>query len=87
MSNIKVENLDSQALPFFARFLENQNEQDVSAEEMENVTGGARPITTQKFPNDNADTATTKAPFDQETFVTLKYPSDNEDSGTVVIEL
>jgi hypothetical protein len=85
MPNIKVENLDSQAVPFFARFLENQNCEDVSAEEMENISGGDRPITTQKFPNDVADAATTKAHFDQETtFVTLKFPSDEEDIGTPV---
>jgi hypothetical protein len=81
MSDIKVENLDSQAVPFFARFLENQNCEDVSAEEMESINGGKCSITTQKFPNDVADTATTKAHFDQETFVTLKFPSDSEDTG------
>lgn len=34
MSNIKVEDLDSQAVPFFARYLEGQICEDLSTEEM-----------------------------------------------------
>ncbi|MBH8566664.1 microviridin/marinostatin family tricyclic proteinase inhibitor [Nostoc sp. CENA67] len=68
MSEAKPENLNSQAVPFFARFLEGQNFEDLSDQESEAVSGGCT-VQTKKYPSDN------------EEFVTLKYPSDGEDGG------
>ncbi|HLO89310.1 MAG TPA: microviridin/marinostatin family tricyclic proteinase inhibitor [Nostocaceae cyanobacterium] len=82
MAKINLENLDSQAVPFFARFLENQDCEDISAEEMETVNGGCS-LATRKYPSDNEEVVTKKYPSDTDEFVTLKYPSDGEDSGTV----
>ncbi|MBW4614010.1 MAG: microviridin/marinostatin family tricyclic proteinase inhibitor [Desmonostoc vinosum HA7617-LM4] len=85
MSNIKVDNLDSQAVPFFARFLEGQSLEDLSEEEMDKVGGGCR-VMTRKYPSDQEDGhgkggVTEKFPSDNEDggVVTLKFPSDNED--------
>ncbi|HLO89311.1 MAG TPA: microviridin/marinostatin family tricyclic proteinase inhibitor [Nostocaceae cyanobacterium] len=72
MSNIKVENLDSQAVPFFARFLENQDCEDVSAEETEKISGGIR-VVTLRYPSDSDVIS-----------VTRRYPSDHESISTYV---
>jgi Serine endopeptidase inhibitors len=75
--------------PFFAKFLENQQE----------VTGGAitaingdiaitlrypsdkeGPVTL-KYPSDDDEFVTLKAPSDDDENVTLKYPSDNDEGG------
>ncbi|MBW4614197.1 MAG: microviridin/marinostatin family tricyclic proteinase inhibitor [Desmonostoc vinosum HA7617-LM4] len=79
MSNIKVGNLDSQAVPFFARFLEGQSCEDMSQEEVNSVVGGCK-VTTLKYPSDNEDGGVTKKyPSDSDEFVTQKYPSDGDD--------
>jgi Serine endopeptidase inhibitors len=63
---------DSQELPFFARFLEGQFCEDLSAEEMNEVQGGLKLIApTQKHPPESHDLIVT----------TLKFPSDQEDGG------
>jgi len=82
MSNIKIEDLDSQAVPFFARFLEGQSYEDLSEEEMAAVTGGCGEIvTTLKFPSDQEEGVTKKYPSDSdELAVTQKYPSDGDDA-------
>ncbi|MBD6615598.1 microviridin/marinostatin family tricyclic proteinase inhibitor [Komarekiella sp. 'clone 1'] len=82
MSNIKVEDLDSQAVPFFARFLEGQSPEEMSEEEMEAVAGGCGgTVTTLKFPSDNEDVVTKKYPSDSDEYaVTQKYPSDGDDT-------
>ncbi|HLO89312.1 MAG TPA: microviridin/marinostatin family tricyclic proteinase inhibitor [Nostocaceae cyanobacterium] len=86
MSNIKLDNLDSSAVPFFTRFLENQSGEEVSEEELKTVSGGAGGVTTLKYPSDNEDVATKKYPSDsdEDIVVTLKYPSDSDESGTTV---
>lgn len=42
---------DKQVLPFFARYLESQAE-DMTAEELNQVSGGAGDIVTQAYPSD-----------------------------------
>ncbi|AOX03369.1 hypothetical protein BJP34_31520 [Moorena producens PAL-8-15-08-1] len=74
MSDMNNPEENSQAVPFFARYLEGQFIEDLSKEEMEAVKGGSQfPIrsVTRKYPSDREDSW----------FVTLKYPSDGEDSG------
>ena len=73
MSNKDKQELNSQAVPFFGRYLEGQLCED----------GGGS--VTEKYPSDNeegSDPMTRKFPSDNEeddSPVTLKYPSDNED--------
>jgi len=90
MSDQNKEDLNSEAVPFFARFLEGQSAEEMSDEEMEAVAGGKR-VVTQKYPSDNEDwgggggiVTTAKYPSDQEDgggggAVTRKYPSDGDD--------
>jgi hypothetical protein len=90
MSDQNKEDLNSEAVPFFARFLEGQSAEEMSDEEMEAVAGGKR-VVTRKYPSDNEDVSggggivtTAKYPSDQEDgggggAVTLKYPSDGDD--------
>lgn len=91
--------LNSQNLPFFARYLEGQFCEDLSEEEMNEIQGGLSVVTlaypsdrdiavTLKYPSDNEDGfggLTRKYPSDHEDsgFVTKKYPSDHEDGGFV----
>lgn len=86
MSNIKVEDLDSQAVPFFARFLEGQSYADMSEAEVSAVTGGAN-FVTKKYPSDAEDggIATRKYPSDSDEAVTQKYPSDGDDSIGLIL--
>lgn len=85
---------DEQALPFFSRFLEGQFCEDLSEEEMNEISGGLKLApkspdgiaTTLKYPSDNEDgqpirpPVTKKYPSDREEYaVTQKYPSDNDD--------
>ena len=89
MSENKPEELNSQAVPFFARFLEGQNFEDLSEQESEAISGGSCHLTTKqkdtiaqtlKYPSDQEDVVTKKAPSDSdEYFVTQKYPSDGDD--------
>ncbi|MEH1941825.1 MAG: microviridin/marinostatin family tricyclic proteinase inhibitor [Nostoc sp.] len=82
MSEIKPEDLNSQAVPFFARFLEGQNAEDISDEESEAISGGNL-IVTQKYPSDNEEgvVVTKKCPSDNEHggVATRKYPSDSDE--------
>jgi hypothetical protein len=85
MSNIKLDNLDSENLPFFTRFLEGQACEDLSEEEIASVNGGLAAVT-KKYPSDNEEGGfvTKKYPSDTDEFVTLKYPSDGDDDITVI---
>lgn len=101
MSENKLEELNSQAVPFFARFLEGQSFEDLSDEESEEIGGGSCGLTkkdkaqtkkflkpqTKKFPSDQEDVVTEKHPSDsdEQMFVTLKFPSDGEDNGGALI--
>ncbi|MEH2457447.1 microviridin/marinostatin family tricyclic proteinase inhibitor [Nostoc sp.] len=97
MSEIKPEDLNSQAVPFFARFLEGQNGEDLSDQESEAISGG-QTLMTEKYPSDNEDggvvtntprsgsheqavTHNCHSDNKHEGAVTLKFPSDNEDSS------
>jgi len=94
MSDQNKEDLNSEAVPFFARFLEGQSAEEMSDEEMEAVAGGKRYMT-RKYPSDTEDISgggggggmvTMKYPSDQEDgggggMVTMKYPSDGEEGG------
>ncbi|OLT58510.1 microviridin/marinostatin family tricyclic proteinase inhibitor [Moorena bouillonii] len=89
MSDMNNPEENSQAVPFFARYLEGQFLEDLSKEEMEAVKGGSQfPIrsVTRKYPSDREDwlPVTLKFPSDREEggggpIVTLKYPSDNDE--------
>ncbi|WP_257236708.1 microviridin/marinostatin family tricyclic proteinase inhibitor [Nostoc sp. 'Peltigera malacea cyanobiont' DB3992] len=54
MSEIKPEDLNSQAVPFFARFLEGQKGEDLSDQESEAISGG-QTFMTEKYPSDSED--------------------------------
>lgn len=99
MSNDKQE--FKQAIPFFARYLEEQIDfcEEISEEETQVVGGGVN-LFTRKYPSDHEDLCakpigmTEKYPSDHEDVydgvpVTKKYPSDNEDScgGGVAVTL
>ncbi|MCC5608573.1 microviridin/marinostatin family tricyclic proteinase inhibitor [Nostoc sp. CHAB 5834] len=90
MSENKPEELNSQTVPFFARFLEGQSFEDLSDQESEGIGGGNCNLTskkkdaiaqTLKFPSDQEDVATKKYPSDsdEQIFTTQKYPSDGDD--------
>ncbi|MCF4966751.1 hypothetical protein CV014_06305 [Nostoc sp. CMAA1605] len=84
MSENKPENLNSETVPFFARFLEGQNVEEISDEESEAFNGGFQ-CATKKYPSDKEDIAVTlKFPSDGEDAVTQKYPSDGDDSIAVI---
>ncbi|MHC5824912.1 MAG: microviridin/marinostatin family tricyclic proteinase inhibitor [Nostoc sp.] len=70
MSEIKPEDLNSQAVPFFARFLEGQNGEDLSDQQSEAISGGQTAMT-QKSPSDSEDGVVV---------ATKKYPSDSDDA-------
>ncbi|OYD95720.1 hypothetical protein CDG76_12365 [Nostoc sp. 'Peltigera membranacea cyanobiont' 210A] len=91
MSENKPEELNSQAVPFFARFLEGQSLEDLSDEESKAIIGGCNNATNQnndegvqtlKFPSDQEDgtTVTKKHPSNNDKYaVTQKFPSDSDD--------
>lgn len=56
--------------PFFARYLEGQ--------QLDEVVGGAV-FATLKYPSDKDEYQTMKYPSDTDENVTLKYPSDGDD--------
>ncbi|MBN3873083.1 microviridin/marinostatin family tricyclic proteinase inhibitor [Nostoc sp. JL33] len=88
MSEIKPEDLNSQAVPFFARFLEGQNAEDLCDQESEAISGG-QTVMTQKYPSDSEDgvVATKKYPSDSdEQAVTHKCHSDHEDGRVVTLK-
>ncbi|MBD2535142.1 microviridin/marinostatin family tricyclic proteinase inhibitor [Nostoc flagelliforme FACHB-838] len=80
MSEKKPEELNSQAVPFFARFLEGQSFEDLSDQESEAIRGGTCGVTKKK---DDELVQTLKFPSDQEDspapIETRKYPSDNDE--------
>lgn len=90
MSEIERENLNSKAVPFFARYLEGQCE-ELSEEETETVSGGTVGAMTKRYPSDQVhgggEMVTQAYPSDSDQvhggggYVTYKYPSDREDSG------
>ena len=59
MSNIDINDLNSNAVPFFTRYLEGQTCHDLSEEEIEAISGGLPSIPihllTDKFPSDGDD--------------------------------
>ncbi|MBU7587498.1 MAG: microviridin/marinostatin family tricyclic proteinase inhibitor [Nostoc sp. TH1S01] len=65
MSEMQPE--DSQVFPFFARFLEGQNAEELSDEASQAISGGKK------------DDGVTKPKKDDVVFQTLKFPSDAED--------
>ena len=77
MSDQNKEDLNSEAVPFFARFLEGQSAEEMSDEEMEAVKGGGDSVT-MKYPSDNED-GSNKNP----SFITRKFQSDQEDGNYV----
>lgn len=86
MPDTRPEDLNSQAVPFFARFLDGQNVEEISDEESEGVSGGCK-VQTLKYPSDNEDggVVTKKYPSDNDEYaVTLKYPSDGDDDVTTI---
>ena len=79
MSKQDKHKLNSKAVPFFARYLENQLE-ELSEEEMNALVGGCplSPVkgdyaVTKKYPSDGDDHP-----------VTMKYPSDNDEDGIAI---
>ncbi len=90
MSENKPEDLNSQAVPFFARFLEGQSIEDLSNEESKTILGGCNNATnkendelvqTLKFPSDQEDGTTVTNKYYDDYAVTQKYPSDGDDSS------
>ncbi|MDZ8263210.1 microviridin/marinostatin family tricyclic proteinase inhibitor [Nostoc sp. ChiQUE01b] len=90
MSENKPEDFNSQAVPFFARFLEGQSIEDLSDQESKAILGGCNNVTnkendelvqTLKYPSDQEDGAVTKKyPSDSDEYaVTEKYPSDSDE--------
>jgi hypothetical protein len=77
---------EKQILPFFVRYLENQAE-DMSAEELNEVSGGAD-VVTQRYPSDGDDidpgfrcgTPAPSNPFDFPAFP-ANFPFKSKDDG------
>ncbi|MBW4561630.1 MAG: microviridin/marinostatin family tricyclic proteinase inhibitor [Mojavia pulchra JT2-VF2] len=85
MPETRPEDSNSQTVPFFARFLEGQNFEEISDEESEAVSGGLT-IQSRNCPSNNEEggggvVTTLKYPSDNEdvVVVTKKYPSDGDD--------
>ena len=71
------EDLTEQPVPFFAKFLEGQNHEDLSDEELELVSGGkTRNIQTTAYPSDQEGVG--KPPLNNHLIQTKKFPSDQE---------
>lgn len=93
MSDNKPKDLNSQAVPFFARFLEAQSLEDLSNQESQAIIGGTcgvikinddQQVQTLKYPSDQEDSSnvTKKYPSDTDEFaVTQKYPSDGDEQN------
>jgi len=76
MSDTPNKDLNQEALPFFARFLEGQDSEEIeelSEEDMEAVAGG-RQVVTRKYPSDSDEPHGSHGRL-----VTRKYPSDNDE--------
>ncbi len=78
MSENKPEEPNSQAVPFFARFLEGQSFEDLSDQESEAISGGRCGVTKKK---DDQVFVTQKFPSDSDEAVTQKFPSDGDDQN------
>ncbi|MBP5974492.1 microviridin/marinostatin family tricyclic proteinase inhibitor [Brasilonema sp. CT11] len=52
MSENKPKELNSQVIPFFTRFLEKQNSEELSEQELKAINGGAS-TRTLKYPSDS----------------------------------
>lgn len=93
MSEKNKKEFNSDAVPFFARYLEGQYCEDLSEEEMDEVYGGLSKrhpkdiVMTMKYPSDNEDSSpkhppvamTKKYPSDTDEAMTNKFPSDGDD--------
>lgn len=91
MSDVNKEDLNSEVVPFFARYLEGQLTEELSDEEAEALSGGRGGRRWRKYRYDHDDSSgggsvtTAKYPSDNEDgsggggVTTLKYPSDNEE--------
>ncbi|MDY6900276.1 MAG: microviridin/marinostatin family tricyclic proteinase inhibitor [Cyanobacteriota bacterium] len=92
MSENNKKKIDSNAVPFFARYLEGQYCEDLSEEEMDEVHGGlSKPakdiVVSMKYPSDHEDSSpkhppiavTKKYPSDADEAMTHKFPSDGDD--------
>ncbi|BAY82997.1 hypothetical protein NIES267_24830 [Calothrix parasitica NIES-267] len=92
MSGKDKKKFNSDAVPFFARYLEGQYCEDLSEEEMDEVHGGlSKPekmkidlshpkdiVMTMKYPSDNEDSSPKHPPVG----MTRKYPSDADEAMT-----
>ena len=79
---------NEKAIPFFARFLESQNIEELSEEDMEAAAGGKGRRRSKC--NGGGIGVTEKYPSDQEDggdVTTAKYPSDAEDGGDVMVTM
>ncbi|MBD1939416.1 microviridin/marinostatin family tricyclic proteinase inhibitor [Microcoleus sp. FACHB-68] len=79
---------NEKAVPFFARFLESQNIEELSEEDMEAAAGGK--CRKKSKCNGGGIAVTEKYPSDQEEggdVTTTKYPSDAEDEGEVMVTM
>jgi hypothetical protein len=80
MAEAKPEDSNIQAVPFFARFLEGQSFEEISDEESESLNGGHKFKNKYKDKGDDDDIVVTlKFPSDQEDGVTKKAPSDTDE--------
>lgn len=78
MSKNNVEDKSLQAVPFFARFLEGQNCEDLSEQESETISGGNAKKTKKPIlydPKINPITVISSPSLG----ITNKYPSDGDD--------
>lgn len=93
MSDKEKQGRQPEAVPFFARYLEGQDIEELSDEEMQAVAGGGD-VTTLKYPSDGEDggVETRKYPSDSEDgggcggMVTKKFPSDSDEDVNVTMK-
>ena len=71
MTNHENHLSNSKELPFFARYLEGQITQEISAEEAKKIGGGLSPLATFKYPSDVDEIIPPK-----DAATTHKFPSD-----------
>ncbi|MBW4427077.1 MAG: microviridin/marinostatin family tricyclic proteinase inhibitor [Nostoc desertorum CM1-VF14] len=89
MPENKPEELNLQAVPFFARFLEGQSFEELSDKESEGISGGSCKLTKKNKNNKKKKdiiAETRKYPSDQEDGVTEKYPSDSDEQVFVTLK-
>ena len=61
MSKLKINNLNPKPAPFFARYLEAQYSEELSAEQQRAICGGSM-VTTLKAPSDHEDVPEMRMP-------------------------